>query len=199
MDTPMRSWWNRIPQIKSEIPGVEYAYGSSYLRDISAASSNPEIDHIHLESYDDTLLEMVKESVAQGNLSGIFGDSNEVITILNKDNPLKMGDTIQIGEEELQITCTLSSSIFPSECLIICSQETFMRLTGEQNYTMIGIGLNPQADDSTLKEINKLVESDVIFGDQRESNRSGNSTFMAVQAAVYGFLAIIGMITLFTP
>ena len=150
------------------ISGVEYAYGSSYLRDIPVTSSNPEIDHIHLESYDDALLELVKESVAQGNLSGIFGDSNEVITILNKDNPLKMGDTIQIGEEELQITCTLSSSIFPSKCLIICSQETFARLTGEQNYTMIGIRLNPQADDSTLKEINKLVESDVIFGDQRE-------------------------------
>lgn len=179
------------------ISGVEYAYGSSYLRDIPVTSSNPEIDHIHLESYDDALLELVKESVAQGNLSGIFGDSNEVITILNKDNPLKMGDTIQIGEEELQITCTLSSSIFPSKCLIICSQETFARLTGEQNYTMIGIRLNPQADDSTLKEINKLVESDVIFGDQRESNRSDNSTFMAVQAAFYGFLAIIGMITLF--
>ena len=187
---------NTVDEIRG-IPGVEYAYGSSYLKDIPATSSNPEIDHIHLESYDDALMELVKESVAQGNLSGIFGDSNEVITILSKDNPLKMGDTIQIGEEELQITCTLSSSIFPSKCLIICSQETFARLTGERNYALIGIGLDSQADDTTLKEINKLASSDVIFKDDRESNQSNNATFMAIQAAAYGFLAIIGMITLF--
>lgn len=180
------------------IPGVEYAYGSSYLSDISATSSNPEIDHINLESYDNTLLELVKESVAQGDLSSIFGNSNEVITVLDKDNPLKVGDTIQIGKEEVKITCTLSSSIlFTSKFLVICSQETFARLTGEQNYTFVGIGLNSQADDTTLKEINKLAASDVIFGDDREKNQSNNSTFMATQAAACGFLAIIGMITLF--
>lgn len=180
-----------------KISGVEYACGTSYLENIPATSSNPEIDHIHLESYDDELLELVKESVTQGNLSGIFGDSNEVIAVLDKNNPLKMGDTIQIGEEEVKITCILSSSIFPSEFLVICSQETFARLTGERNYTMICVKLNSQADDTTLKEINKFVESDVIFRDNREMNRSNNSTFMAVQAAVYGFLAIIGLITLF--
>ncbi len=45
------------------------------LRDISVKnpSSNPEIDHIHLEVLYDALVELVKESVAQGNLSVFSG------------------------------------------------------------------------------------------------------------------------------
>ncbi len=179
------------------IPGVEYAFGSSYLGNVPATASKPGIDHINLESYDDSLLELVKDDVVQGDISDIFGDSNKVMIVRDKDNPLKTGDIIQIAGEEVEITCTVSGGLFPSELLVICSQETFERLTGEQNYTLIGIRLNAKADDTTLKQINKFVESDVIFTDQRETNASDNATYMAVQVLVYGFLAIISMITLF--
>lgn len=37
----------------------------------------------------------------------------------------------------------------------------------------------------------------MIFSDQREINASNNATYMAVRIVVYGFLAIISMITLF--
>ncbi len=179
------------------IPGVGYAFGSSYLSNVPVTASKPGIDHINLESYDDQLLELVKDSVVQGDISDIFGDSDKVMTVQNKDNPLEMGDTVQIAGEEVEITCTISAGIFPSELLVICSQETFERLTGEEDHTLIGIRLNAEADDTTLKQINKLVESDVIFADQRETNVSDNATFMASQVLVYGFLAIISMITLF--
>lgn len=179
------------------ISGVEYAFGSSYMSNIPVTASRSDIDHINLESYDDTLLELAKDSVMQGDISDIFGDSGQVMTIQNKDNPLEIGDVIRIGGKEVKITCSISSGIFPSELLVICSQETFERLTGEQNYTMIGIKLNGEADDMTLKQINKFVKEDVVFSDQRESNASQNATYMAVQIVVYEFLAIIGMITLF--
>ncbi len=179
------------------IPGVEYAFGSSYLGNVPVTASKPEIDHINLESYDDALLELVKDGVVEGDLSDIYGDGNKVMTVQNKDNPLEMGDTIQIAGEEVEITCTISDGLFPSELLVICSQETFERLTGEKNYSLIGIRLNAKADDTTLKQISKLAESDVIFSDHRETNVSNNATFMASQAIVYGFLAIISMITLF--
>ncbi len=179
------------------IPGVKYAFGSSYLGNVPVTASKPEIDHINLESYDDALLELVKDGVVEGDISDIYGDGNKVMTVQNKDNPLEMGDTIQIAGEEVEITCTISDGLFPSELLVICSQETFERLTGEKNYSLIGIRLNAKADDTTLKQISKLAESDVIFSDHRETNVSNNATFMASQAIVYGFLAIISMITLF--
>ncbi len=180
-----------------QIPGVAYAYGTSYLSDIPVTASDPEIDHIDLESYDDHLLELAKDSVVQGDISCAFGDSDRVITVQDRDAPLKMGDTIQISGEEVEIACTISDSLFPSRSLVICSQETFERLTGEQDYTMIGIKLNAEADDATLTQINKLVGSDVIFADRRETNASDSATYAATQAVVYGFLAIISMITLF--
>ena len=62
---------------------------------------------------------------------------------------------------------------------------------------MIGVQLNGNADDETIRQINKLVESDVIFTDHTESNQSDKTTFMASQTIIYGFLAIIGMITMF--
>lgn len=78
-------------------------------------SSREGIDHINLESYDDFLLERVKEDVVQGDLSDIAGDSGKVMTVRDKDNPLKVGDTLQIGGKEVEITCAVSSSIFPGE------------------------------------------------------------------------------------
>jgi len=179
-----------------DIPGVEYVYGTSYLSNIPVTASNPEIDHINLESYDNYLLGLVKDSVVQGDISCAFGDSNRVITIQNKDNPLKMGDIIQISGNEVEIACTISSSLFPSTSLVICSRETFERLTGEQNYTMIGIKLNTEADDATLTQINQFAGSDVIFTNHRETNASDNATYMAFHVVVYVFLAIISMITL---
>ncbi len=179
------------------IPGVEHVFGSSYLKDISAVSSRQEIDQINLESYDDFLLENAKDRVVQGELSDIYGDSDKVMIIQDKDNPLKVGDTIQIAEQEVKITCAVSDGLFPSKQLVICSQETFERLTGQQNYTMIGVQLNGNADDETMRQINRLVESDVIFTDLTKSNQSDKTTFMASQTIIYGFLAIIGMITMF--
>lgn len=179
------------------ISGVEYAYGSSYIGNIPVSASREDIDHINLESYDNTLLELAKDNVMQGDISAVFGDSGQVMTVQNKDNPLKIGDVLYIGGWEVKITCTVSDAIFPSGLLVICSQETFERLTGEQNYAMIGIRLNEKADDATLKQINKFVGSDVIFSDDRELNASNNKTYMAFCVLSYVFLAIISMITLF--
>ena len=179
------------------ISGVGQVFCTSYKTAVPAASSQQEIDHINLLSYDDYLLNSARDSVVQGDLSEIYGDSDKVITVYNKYNPLAMGDTIQIAGKEVKIACTISDSLYPSELLVICSQETFKRLTGEQNYTMLGIQLNEKADDATVQQISDLTASDVIFTDSRQSNRETNTTYLAVQCVGYGFLVIISMITLF--
>jgi putative ABC transport system permease protein len=181
----------------SNIPGVKQVFCTSYKTSITASSPQHEIDHINLLSYDGYLLDSAKGSVVQGDLSEIYGDSDKVITVYNKDNPLAMADTIQIAGKEVQIACTISDSLYPGELLVICSQETFERLTGESNYTMLGIQLNEKADDGTIQQISDLTASDVIFTDSRKSNKENNNTYLAVQCVVYGFLVIISMITIF--
>lgn len=179
------------------VPGVDHVFGCTYMENVPATSSQKEIDHVNMTSYSEYLLDSAKESLVQGDLSKIYGDSDKVMTISNKDNPLKIGDIIQIAGQEVEIACAISNGVYPSEYSVICSQETFARLTGEQNYSMIGVQLGKDAIDETIKYINSLAESNVIFTDHRKRNQEDASTYLAIKFVMYSFLAVIAMITLF--
>ena len=181
----------------SRITGVELVWGSSYTEHVPAVSSRQEIDHVNITSYSEYVLDCAEESLVQGNISEIYGDSGKVMTVLDKDNPIKVGDTIQVAGQEIEVVCGISSGLYPGEYSIICSQETFARLTGEENYSMIGIQLSRQATDETVKQISSLAESDVIFTDERQSNQEDANTWLAAKFLLYSFMAILAMITLF--
>lgn len=181
----------------SGITGVEHIYGISYMENVPAASSRQEIDHVNITSYSQYMLDCAEDSLVQGNISEIYGDSGKVMTVLNKDNPIKVGDIIQAAGWEIEVVCGVSSGVYPSEYSIICSQETFTRLTGEEDYSMIAIQLSSKATDETVKQISNLTESNVIFTDHRRRNQEDANTFLAVKFLLYSFMAIVAMITLF--
>lgn len=185
-----------VDKIK-EIKGVEEAYGSSYMGNVPAASSRAGIDHINIVSYDDTLLDYAKGSIAQGTLDEVYGDSSKVATVFNKNSSLQVGDTIQLADTEVEISCALSQGLFGDDLIIICSQETFKRLMGDQKYGMIGIKLNKEATDETAAQIRNFENDDIIVTDMRESKKRDTATYWATRIVCYGFLGIIGIITLF--
>ena len=213
-----------VDEIK-KIDGVANAYGSSYVENIPATSSRAGIDHINIVSYDDTLLDYSKGSIAQGSLDTVYGNSNKVATVFNRNNSLRIGDTIQFAGEEVEITCALSQGLFGDDLIIICSQETFDRIMGDTNalsqglfgddliiicsqetfdrimggtkYGLIGIQLDSNATEETIAEIRSLENDDIIITDQREGNKQNNATYWAARIVCYGFLAIIGVISLF--
>ena len=129
--------------------------------------------------------------------SGKVVISGKAMTVLNKDNPIKVGDIIQVAGQEIEVVCGISSGLYPGEYSIICSQETFARLTGEENYSMIGIQLSSKAADETVKQINSLAESNVIFEDHRQRNQEDANTYLAAKFLLYSFMVIVAMITLF--
>ncbi len=180
-----------------ELPHVKTAYGTAYIENVPATSSREEIDHVNLMSYTDDLLDSVADSVVEGDLSSICGNNRQVMTINNKDNPLQVGDTIQIFGKEVTITCSVSDGVYSSEYSVICSPETFEWLTGETNYSLIGIQLDADAAEETIRQINNLVGNDVIFDDLRKGNQEDAATYLAAQFVLYSFLAILAMITLF--
>ena len=185
-----------VDEIK-KIDGVANAYGSSYVENIPATSSRAGIDHINIVSYDDTLLDYSKGSIAQGSLDTVYGNSNKVATVFNRNNSLHIGDTIQLAGEEVEITCALSQGLFGDDLIIICSQETFDRIMGGTKYGLIGIQLDSNATEETIAEIRSLENDDIIITDQREGNKQNNATYWAARIVCYGFLAIIGVISLF--
>jgi len=179
------------------IPGVAHTFGSSYIDNIPATSSKASIKYINIVSYDKYMLECAKKSAVQGNFSKISENGNNVMTIYNKNNPLRVGDTIKIGETELEVSCALSDGLFASDLIVICPEETFDRLMGKQKYNLIGIQLNKMATDETVNQIGNIVTGDAIFSDERDNNQKSNATYWTTRVIGYGFLAIIAMITMF--
>ena len=180
-----------------EIEGVENAYGSNYRAQVPAACSRTDVDAVNIVSYDETLLNYAKESVVGGELTEIYGNSNCVATVYNKDNPLQIGDTITIAGIELTVSCALSQGLFGDDLIVICSQENYDRLFGAENYCLIGVQLGKDATEETLAEIRHFENDAVIVLDERANKQENNATYLASRIVVYSFLAIIGMITLF--
>lgn len=179
------------------ISGVKNIWGTSYLDNISVTSSNEEVGHVNLISYSDFLLDCCEDAIIQGDIAAVYGLGSQVMTVSDKGNPLKVGDTVQIAGKEVVITCSVSGGVWPGENNVICSQETFEWLTGEQNYCLIGIQLNDDAADTAIQQINSMIGNDIIFSDARGQNQSDASTYLAARVVLYSFLAIIAMITIF--
>lgn len=176
-----------------EMPGTVHIFGNMCLTGVPV-SSDRNIDKTVLVSYDEYMLECAGDDLVSGDLSKVYGDSNAVLTIYNKNNPLKVGDKLQLNGTELEVAGALSDGLFADDVVVICSEETFTRLTGEQNYCMINIQLD---DTATGMEINAIssMAGEELFTDQRTSNQKNNSTYWLFCVMVYCFLAIIAMIT----
>lgn len=181
----------------NDIPGVKRVYGNIYVGNVPALSDKNNIDHVNLVSYDEYMLECAKKDIINGDLLKVYGDSNYVLTVYGKDNPLKVGDKIQINGTEIEVAGALSDGVFVDDMILICSEETLTKLTGQCNYSLINVQFTERATDETVQAISDLAGDANIFSDLRDSNRESNATFWATRLFGYGFLAIIGLITVF--
>lgn len=178
----------------SEIPGVECVFGNTFALE-TPAKINGEAGCIDLISYDEYMLNWSKKSVVSGDLSKVFGDSDYALTIFNKDSRLNVGDKIEIGDQELEIACVVSEGIWgDARATVVCSEKTFIRLTGEQNYVLLNAKFTKAATEETVDAIRSLAGEN-SFTDHREGNRRNYKSYWVFRLAAYGFLAIISLIT----
>ena len=176
-----------------EVPGVAHAWGCTGLVDTPASSDKGNVDHVIFCSYDDYMLESSRSVVVRGRMPGA---GNEVMTIYNKNNPMQIGDVITVNGVPLTIVGAFSEGTFPDDVTLIAPEALFRQVAGDQNYNMVGVQLDRTADEDTLFTLADLATDDVIMQDLRESNRQDRGTYYAVRIVLYGFLAIIGGISL---
>ena len=83
---------------------------------------------IDLMSYEEFMLKSTKKSVASGDLSKVYGDTNYALTIFSQDSHLDVGDKIKIGDNELEIACVASEGIgsISGSPVVVCSEETLV-------------------------------------------------------------------------
>ena len=159
------------------------------------------MDHVNLISYSDDLLDYCAGNVLiNGTMDSIKEKTEDgyikAVTVSGKDNPLRVGDHIQINGKEVEIVGMLSSGIWEADGSVICSKENFTELTGKSGYCNLLIQLSKNVPDETLKSIQASAGSNVIYSDMRESNRQDRSTYQTFRFVVYGFLVMIALITL---
>ena len=187
----------------SGMEGVTHACGRMYAENIPAAF---DVDTgqttVDLISYDDLQLGWLPDDdmLRKGSdLAKVYGDSGYVLAIWDQDVPLDVGDKIRLGSSEVEIAGMLKYSPFSNsgqtdgEIILICSEETFTRLTGVRDYAIIDIQVAKSASDQDVAAIRGLADGRYEFTDRRDEG--DRSTYWAFSLFIYGFLAVIALIT----
>ena len=195
--------WELLTTIR-EMDGVKEVYGRRSVFDVSAKLNDDTnfSGTVDLISYDDFDLQCLKKDSALkrgSDLSKVFRDSNFVLATSDQDSTWKIGDTVQIGDETLTIAGLLKNDPFSENGLtngkltLITSDETFVRLTGEEGYSLMLIQTTGDVTDENVQAIQNSVDQTYSFQDKRDERTTG--TYMAFVFCVYAFLAIIALVT----
>ncbi|MDE7198966.1 MAG: ABC transporter permease, partial [Lachnospiraceae bacterium] len=178
------------------VSGVEEVLGNSIAFDIPVEINGlPRL--IDLVSYDDFMFALAEKSVVSGDLSKITAGSDYALTVFNGGSRLDTGDRIGMGDTELEIACVVSEGVGGWENpLVVCTEETFTRLTGEDKYMLVNVVLEKDAAQETMLAIEELAGENSL-SDRREENRDINGSYWVFRIAAGGFLTIIAMITIF--
>lgn len=152
----------------SEIPGVESVFGMMYSIECPA-EINGNAETVDLYFYGDTMMDSFKKSVISGDMSKIYGNSKYVLAVYSQYTTLNVGDKVKIGDEELEIGCVVSEGVgsVSGSAVVVCSEETYTRLTGEQDYAMVGVVLEKDVSEMAVNKIYDLAEGNII-ADSRE-------------------------------
>lgn len=185
----------------SGMEGVKLVYGRRSAFEVPVTGA--QVEMVDLISYDAFDLDcLVKDKMLQkgSDISKVYGNSKYVLAICDTDSALKTGSIIQVGGEELEIAGVLKYNPFTDdgrtdgEVTLIVSGDTFIRLTGENDYSLIMVQTTSGATDENVTAISNILDENCEFKDQREMRTT--SLYMAFVLFVYGFIVIITLVTI---
>ena len=180
-----------------KIDGIKYVYGRMHICD--EITSTKDVNRMDLISYEGLQFDWAKDDYLSGDMEAVIHGNDSVMVVFDKANPLTLGDKIWYRGKELTVAAVLGDSPFATTDIptVLCSEETFRKLTGIDEYAIIDIQVSQKADSNIDQEIREIIGDDRKLSDGRESKRSVNSTYLAFSLLVYGFLGMIALITVF--
>ena len=196
---------SNLVQTLTNMEGVKQVYGRRSSFDVAAGLDGDTTlsSTVDLVSFDDfDLKALQKDGTLRwgSDLSKVYGDSGYVLATWDQNSSWAVGDTILVGNEQLTIAGLLKYDPFSGDGLtggkitLITSGETFTRLTGITDYSLIMIQTTSGATDEDVAAIRQIVEQNgYTMNDKRDERTSG--TYFAFVACVYAFLGIITLVT----
>lgn len=190
-----------LSQELSNNPVVKRVFGRSFAYYLPSQIEG-EDKTINLVSHEEHQFKWAKDYILEGSLDSVINGTS-VLVVYNSQNILALNDTISLttgtGAHQVSVSCLLSTSTVPYENIVtvICSEELFRQITGENNYTLIDIQLTNKATDEDVDEIRRLAGENIDFLDKRLSNDEAKGAYYSFALFIYGFLVIIALISIF--
>ena len=185
-----------------ENKAVKRVYGRMFANHIPA-TINGQATKMNLFSYEAHQFEWAKEALLTGELDTVQ-NGDGVLLVHEKNEPMQTGGTVVLqtdaGELELPVAGVLSNCPIqqePGTVRVICSEETFRKLTGATGYTILDLQLTQDVTDAQINEIRAQFGDDVTFSDRRISNAEARGVSFCFGLFLYGFLAVIALISIF--
>nr|WP_300820302.1 FtsX-like permease family protein [uncultured Acetatifactor sp.] len=182
---------------------VKNAYGRMFAYNVPIIV-NGEEKVVDLISYEDMQFDWAKDYLLSGSLEKAQNENNTGLMVFDSQNNIEAGNVITLNlngsQADLKIVGVVSQCPFnnsPGVGKLICSEDTFRKLTGETDYTIIDIQLSKKATENDVRDIHSLVGSQYIFSDERMGNSNTRGAYYCFGLFIYGFLVLIALITLF--
>ncbi len=187
----------------SENPAVRRAFGRCFAFAVPVESGTW-TGTADLVSYEENQFGWAEEYLTAGSMREAAEGDDAALLVYTPESRMTVGDTVtlEIGgcERRLRITGLLSGTPFDSMAgteRLVCSEETFRRLTGWADYTIIDVQLRRSATDEDVEEIRRMAGEGFTFSDRRMGNRNVRGACYCFFLFIYGFLAVIGFIAVF--
>ena len=175
-------------------PYVERVFGRMYQS--LPAEYEGKTGRIDLISYESRQFGWAEEDLIAGDMAAVIRGEG-VLTVYDKSNALKVGDTIRLEQTELTVAGVLEDSPFDSsdQPTVICSEELFRQITGQDAYAILDVQLTRDATEENVQELHALAGEKYRFYDRLAQNKDTQNTYYMFCLFVYGFLTVITLIT----
>lgn len=190
-----------LDEIK-KMDGVRRVFGRKNNIDVEA-QVNSQKNKIDMISFDDFELECLKKDKqlkSGSDVSKVYGDSKYVLAVWDKNNPLKLGDKVQVNDDEVEIAGLLKCNPFKEDgtsdgkITIIPSDKTFTRITGMNDYLIVSVQMKNNATEENVMAISNILDKDYEFKDLRDQNNS--NVYISFMMFIYGFIGIIVLVAI---
>lgn len=183
-------------------PSVDSAYGRMFAYEIPADVGGRPLK-LDLVSYESRQFQWAGDYLLEGQVEPVLTDPDAVLMAFEAGSSLRAGNQVTLSVNghtaSLTIAGILSESPFRtsgSDGFLICSEETFRRLTGQEDYTVIDIQLKKDTKERDVTAIRNAFGHDYTIRDERLGNQSVLGVYHSAQLFLYGFLVLILLIAI---
>lgn len=186
-------------------PAVKRVYGRMFAYDIPTVS-NGQKNTAMLISYEQQQFQWAQKYLLEGSLEKAQNQDGTGLIVsspqYNNHTSVRTGDIVTLMIDGSPVEIEIVGMVF--ECpfntengdIIICSEDTFRKFTGEENYTIIDIQLARSATDADVDALHALTGTKYTFSDQRMDNQSVLGANYSYKLFLYGFLFLIAVVTI---